>query len=123
MAVLSLLLRTAATRAACLKIEQQIIINEADSVLVFDGTSYPLQNGFSFGVLPDTYGPPSMPTKAVTQAVTLVDKKIKAYPDGILQAGTLYITDGQQQYAVTTPVSAFSYIRIYRYQQSVWQSY
>lgn len=122
-AVLSLLLRTAATRATCLKKEQKITIDELNSALVYDDTRYALQDGYNFGVLPNVYGPPSSPQKLVTQAVTFVDKKIVAHPDGTLQAGTLYITDSQQQYALTTPVSAFSYIRVYRYRDGVWQSY
>ncbi len=122
-AVLSLLLRTAATRATCLKKEQKITIDEVNSALIYDGSRYALQDGFRFGVLPDVYGPPSSPQKLVTQMVTFVDKKIGAHPDGTLQSGTLYITDGYEQYALTTPVSAFSYIRVYRYRNSVWQSY
>jgi Tfp pilus assembly protein FimT len=122
-AVLSMLLRTAATRATCLKKEQKISIDESTSTLVYDGIRYALQEGFSFGVLPNVYGPPSSPQKLVTQAVTFVDKKIVAYPDGTLQSGTLYITNSQEQYALTTPVSAFSYIRVYRYRDSAWQSY
>lgn len=122
-AILSLLLRTAAARAVCLNREQQIIIDEANSLVQYDGHSYYLQKGCSFGVLPQVYGPPSSPHKLVTQAVTFVDKKIVAHRDGSLQAGTLYITDSQQQYALTTPVSAFSHIRAYRYDMHVWQSF
>ncbi len=121
--ILNLLLRSAATRAVCLKKEQKIIIDQPGSALVYDGTRYALQDGYSFGVMPDTYGPPSAPQKIVTHAVTFVDKKISAYPDGTLQSGTLYITDGNRQYALTTPVSAFSYIRVYQYNSSIWQSY
>ncbi len=122
-AVLSLLLRTASTRATCLKKEQKITIDEATGALLYDGTRYALQEGFSFGVMADVYGPPSSPQKLVTQAVTFVDKKIIAHPDGSLQSGTLYITDSHNQYALTTPVSAFSYIRVYRYRDRAWQSY
>ena len=122
-AVLSMLLRTAATRATCLKKEQKIAIDELNAALVYDGTRYALQDGYNFGVLPDIYGPPSSPQKLVTQAVTFVDKKIVAHPDGTLQSGTLYITDSQQQYALTTPVSAFSYIRVYRYRDNAWHMY
>lgn len=122
-AMLSMLLRTASTRASCLKKEQKIIIDESNSTLLYDGTRYALKEGYSFGVLPHIYGPPSLPQKLVTQAVTFVGKKIVAHPDGTLQSGTLYITDSQKQYALTTPISAFSYIRVYRYQDGAWQSY
>ncbi len=122
-AVLSLLLHTAATRATSLKKKQTITIDEHDSALIYDGTRYSLQEGFSFKVLPDIYGPPSAPQGLITQAVTFVDKKIVAHTDGTLQSGTLYITDSQVQYALTTPVSAFSYVRAYRYRDGIWQSY
>ncbi|MBY0110353.1 MAG: hypothetical protein K2X90_04550 [Candidatus Babeliaceae bacterium] len=122
-AVLSLLLHTAATRATCLKKKQTIIIDEYNSALTYDGIRYPLQEGLNFKVLPNVYGPPSAPYALVTQAVTFVDKKIVAHPDGTLQSGTLYIADSHTQYALTTPVSAFSYIRVYRYRDGVWQNY
>lgn len=120
-AMIRLLFHTAATRAACVKKEQEIVFDTTNSQFVFDGQKYPLGDGYYFGTMPDVYGPPSAPSKLVTQPISFVDKKARAYTDGTLQAGTLYITNSREQYAITTPVSAFSYIRAYKYTKKVWQ--
>jgi hypothetical protein len=122
-ALISLLFQTASTRAHCLKKEQIIIFNPHDATIFFDNQRYELSDGYRFQVLPDTYGPPSAPHKLVTHPITFSENRARVHPDGTLQAGTLYITHGNRQYALTTPVSAFSHIRVYRYTQNVWQKY
>lgn len=119
-ALISLLFHTAATRAVALKTEQELIFDDQDSSLYFDGQKYKLHEPFVFGVLPDIYGPPSAPTKLVTQPITFINKKARIYKDGTVQSGTLYIKDGENQYAITTPVSAFTHIRAYRYTKKSW---
>ncbi len=120
---LKILFRTAITRALCVKSDQQIIIDPEGAALWYDGQRYPLAEGYLFDVLPGTYGPPSLPKKLVKQAITFKDNRIIAYPDGTMQAGTLYITNNQTQYAITTPVSAFTYMRVYHYHNGSWQKY
>lgn len=122
-AQLRLLFHTAATRARCLKKEQRLMVHADDSTITFNHEAYTLTSGYHFGVLPNVYGPPSSPQKLIANPVTFTEGTIIAHPDGTLQAGTVYITDDETQYAVTTPVSAFSHIRVYRYKNNIWQKY
>ncbi len=122
-AQLRVLFHTAATRARCLKNKQHLMVNAYNSTLTFNHETYTLTSGYRIGVLSNVYGPPSSPNKLITNPVTFTEGAIIAHPDGTLQAGTMYITDGQTQYAVTTPVSAFSHIRVYRYKNNIWQKY
>ena len=70
-----------------------------------------------FGFIPGVQGPPSNPTTILHTPITFSGNKITFYPDGIIQAGTLYLTDEHQtiMYALSNAVSQFSYIRMYRY--------
>ncbi len=122
-AMIGLLLATAAMRAQSLHAEQVIAIDRGDAAFIFDKQRYQLSAPYRFGLLPDVYGPPSAPASLVTNPVTFIHDRITAHPDGTLQSGTLYITDGIAQYALTTPVSAFSYVRAYRYKDGSWQKY
>lgn len=122
-AMIGLLLAAASARAQSLHAEQSIMIDRAESAFFFDQQRYLISSPYRFGLLPDVYGPPSAPTSLVTNAITFMHDRIVAHPDGTLQSGTLYITDGTVQYAITTPVSAFSYLRAYRYKDRSWQRY
>lgn len=123
-ALISLLFHAASTRAVLQKKAQEIIFDEHEHCMKFDNQTYPLDN-FRFGVLPGVYGPPSKPSHPVACAITFVDKKLVCNPDGTMQSGTLYITDAarEQQYAFSTPVSAFAHIRTYKYVSSSWHAY
>ena len=92
--------------------------------LMFDGREYTYSDNLVLGVLPGIYGPPSHPQRLVTQPVTYQNSAIICYPEGTIQPGTLYFTDAArtQQYALTTPVSAFSYIRLYDYSHGKWHA-
>ena len=67
-------------------------------------------------------GPPSAPTKPITQAITYTNNAILFYPDGIIQAGIVYFSDVASKfvYAVSTPVSQISFVRTYVY-DGTWQ--
>ncbi len=70
-----------------------------------------------FGFLPGTKGPPSSPSLIVKSAVTFKNHSITFYPDGIIQSGTVYVTDIHKQfmYAISSPIAQVSYLRKYRY--------
>ena len=80
----------------------------------------------SFGFLPNALGPPSEPTKKITQAVTFpIEKnqfKILFQPTGVISPGTAYIIDKQESQlgALTCGVSQVSYIRKYVYNNRTW---
>lgn len=86
-----------------------------DHVCVFAGN-------VRFGVLPHVKGPPSAPQQALVHASTFKNNRINCSPDGIIDAGTVYLidTDKQSLYALTSGVAPYSFIRTYRY-AGKWQ--
>lgn len=75
-----------------------------------------------FGVLPGIQGPPSRPQSAIVDPIHFVGHRITCYPDGTIQAGTIYVIDDDAlyQYAITSGASSVSLLRKYRYDGS-WQ--
>ena len=75
-----------------------------------------------FNYLPGTMGPPSNPVYPITQPITFAQDTITFYPDGTMNAGTIYITDQDQtsMYALTIGVTEFPFIRTYLYANQ-WQ--
>ena len=73
--------------------------------------------GVKFFVLPGVYGPPSHPHKALTRPTTYKNDRVTFYANGIIQAGTIYLTDKNNQvmYALSSAISPIAYIRAYRY--------
>lgn len=84
-----------------------------------------LTNGVCFGTVTEAKGPPSAPTKPITNPITFERESITFTPDGMMQSGALYLVDAKKQvmYAVTNGVSAVSFLRIYQYdgQQHAWK--
>ena len=86
-----------------------------------------LANVVRFGFLPNSYGPPSDPTKLIQNAVSFkkYDQnkfKVIFYPDGKIESGSIYLVDKDYKYmlALTVPVSNISYIRKYEYEYGKW---
>ena len=81
-----------------------------------------LADGVRFGFREDVKGPPSAPGKPIVKASTFKNNIITCSPDGIIDAGTVYITDTAQRclYALTSGVAPYSYLRKYRY-AGKWQ--
>lgn len=76
-----------------------------------------LPGGVQFAVLPGVYGPPSHPHQALSTPSTYKDNRITFYAHGIIQAGTVYLTDKNKQvmYALSSAISPIAHIRAYRY--------
>jgi prepilin-type N-terminal cleavage/methylation domain-containing protein len=100
-----------------------------EQVLVFDvvGRSYSfndrhevLPQGVSFGVLPGVKGPPSSPVHTIKHPVTFKENRITFYPEGIVQAGTVYLLHAQRpsMYALSCGVGHVSFLRKYRYDKT-----
>lgn len=79
-----------------------------------------LPRSIRFGFIQGTKGPPANPTALLYTPITFAGNKITFYPDGIIQAGTLYMVDehATTMYALSNAVSQFSYLRMYRYDDS-----
>ncbi len=84
--------------------------------------NYRLPVHIQFGCAVGVKGPPSSPEVRVTHPVTFKNDTITFHPDGIIQPGTVYLTDVTKQctYALSCSVSAVSYLRKYQYTNS-WQ--
>ena len=77
-----------------------------------------LHDAVRFGTVPNVAGPPAAPHAIITHPVTFPGNKIVFYPDGIVQAGAVYLVDKARRFlfALTCPVSHISYMRRYAYQ-------
>lgn len=112
-------------------LNQRALVSNKEQTLHFDATKNSYQSGkkteklavsLRFGILPDAFGPPSQPTKLLTQAITFVDNTVHFYPDGTISSGSIYITDNDHAllYALTISVGHISYLRKYRYSNGSW---
>lgn len=103
--------------------EQRLVFDVKNNSYSFDASNQKLSTRVQFGVGKRAVsGPPSAPTKSITQAVTYTNNAILFYPDGIIQAGIVYFSDASSKfvYAVSTPVSQISFVRTYLY-DGTWQ--
>jgi len=75
-----------------------------------------------FGYMPDVHGPPAHPQLPLYKPVTFQHDNITFYPDGIIEAGTIYLVDTNyhSMYALSNAVSQVSYLRKYRYNRT-WE--
>jgi Tfp pilus assembly protein FimT len=96
---------------------QTILVDIATHTYSWGSRKESLPRTIRFGFIPGTQGPPSNPTTILHTPITFAGNKITFYPDGIIQAGTLYLVDEQEtiMYALSNAVSQFSYLRMYRY--------
>jgi type II secretory pathway pseudopilin PulG len=112
-------------------LKQRAITLDEDQVLLFDiqhnalsSTSIKQQlvPGVEIGFLKGSYGPPSQPSKLIRSGITFKDNKVIFYADGTVSAGTLYLVDRDHKYmyALTSPISQISFIRMYCYNNGSW---
>lgn len=94
---------------------QEIIIDVAGRSYSYNQHRYQLPRGISFGAAPGVFGPPGSPTHAVLTPHSFSKDHIIFYPDGVIQSGAVYLTDGVHTCALTVSVSAISFLRKYRY--------
>ncbi len=73
-----------------------------------------------FGVMPGVKGPPAHPTSVLSKPITFLEERITFHPDGIIQAGTIYLVNPNKttMYALSNAVSQVSHLRKYRYDGS-----
>ncbi|KKP29538.1 MAG: hypothetical protein UR12_C0006G0025 [candidate division TM6 bacterium GW2011_GWF2_30_66] len=107
-------------------IQRCAILNGKDQILEFDIKNrlykfdekiFKLPRQVEFGFCQDVKGPPSAPSLVIKFPVTFKNNKIIFYGDGIIDSGTIYITDLRKQfmYAISSGVAQTSYIRKYIY--------
>jgi len=112
----------------CMYLQQIAMTTNQKQILIFNKTrsSYHYQgheellNPYTiFGTLNGLKGPPSTPENTISNPITFIGKQITFTPTGILQPGTIYLTDKkkQHQYALTVPISQISFLRKYQYDE------
>lgn len=76
-----------------------------------------LEEGVRFDFLPQVKGPPSAPQQPILKASTFKQNRISCSSEGIIDAGTVYLTDRSRKclYALTSGIAPYSYLRKYRY--------
>lgn len=97
--------------------QQEMLFDEGGHCYKIDGVWHELPSMIRFGFLPEAKGPPSHPFQSIGSAITFIGKKVTCFADGTIQAGTIYLVDDKKQhmYALTSGVSAVSFLRKYRY--------
>lgn len=97
--------------------QQELIFDEKNNSYTAEGVVYHLHSPAIFGIVEKVAGPPSKPQKIITKPINFPDNKLIIFSDGVIQAGTIYITDKEKKYfyALTCPVSDISYLRRYVY--------
>lgn len=112
-------------------LQQRAIATNQDHLLHFDIQnnrfytdilSEQLPSGLRFDFLPGAHGPPSSPTKPITSPITFKKNRVVFYADGTITAGTIYLVDHDHNsmYALTSPISQISFVRIYHYSKGSW---
>jgi hypothetical protein len=98
-------------------VEQHLFFDQVLQGYRFNGHDERLARGVLFGRGDHVVGSPSRPHQQVSSAITFVNQQINFFPSGIVQAGTVYLTtyDKMLTYALSAPISQFSFLRIYRY--------
>jgi hypothetical protein len=78
---------------------------------------YQLPPQVRFAILPGLRGPPGAPRWSPQQPVTFVKNTIACFRKGIMQSGTVYLTDvgGKCQFALSNAVGSTYYMRKYTY--------
>lgn len=104
--------------------ETLLSFNTATNSYTHNTAKNSLSLGVNFDIMPNTYGPPSNPTKLLTTGITFDNNSIRFFPDGSMSAGAIYLTDKNKRwcYALTSGISHITYLRKYSYQpdQKKW---
>lgn len=97
--------------------KQILTFDTARNCYTYRGHEERLSSYTTFGTLNNVKGPPSTPTHTINNPITFIGKRITFTPNGILQPGTIYLTDKNKQYqfALSVPVSQISFLRKYQY--------
>ena len=103
--------------------EQELLkFDKARGVYSYDGHVEKLPASVQFGFVPRAKGPPGDPKKALKDPVTFKGCKVIFYPTGIIDSGSVYLTDSKKScgYALSNAISQISYLRGYRFDCGSW---
>jgi hypothetical protein len=94
---------------------QELTFNLSDNSYSMHDQTHKLPAHITFGVLPEAKGPPSSPHNILREPITFANDTITFSPDGIISSGTVYLTDSNMLYALSSAVGHVSFLRKYRY--------
>lgn len=97
--------------------EQRIVVEPEKRRYIVEHKVKLLASGVTFGFLPNMWGPPAHPVYQIINSVTFKDNTIICYPDGTINAGSIYLTDTRARYffALTSGILPTIYLRLYGY--------
>jgi len=97
--------------------KQELIFDTKNGKYSFNNNVQELPMGVKFCVNPQVKGPPSKPKNPISSPITFKLSRIIFQPDGIIQPGTVYLTDVKERciYALSSSVAHISYLRRYTY--------
>lgn len=106
-----------AHKAMATGVAQTIEFDPTNNTIALDGAVQKLTQRVCFGSLAESWGPPASPTTRIEDPVTFKYHQATCYPDGTIQAGSIYLTDSDKQhmFALTSAVGQIAYVRRYRY--------
>lgn len=97
--------------------QERLSFNVKANTYSFDGCTYTLPRSICYGCGKGIQGPPSCHNRFLEHPITFVNDSIIFYSSGIIQSGSVYLTDIDKSvmYALSVPVSQVSFVRMYRY--------
>ncbi|MDZ4149882.1 MAG: GspH/FimT family protein [Methylicorpusculum sp.] len=111
-------------KALMTNMAQTIVLDATGTIhrYTFGAVGEQLPQSIRFGAPAEVKGPPATPTRFIDSPITFKNAQITFYPDGIISAGTVYLTDIDKKicYALTCGVGSVSFLRAYRYDKG-WQ--
>lgn len=99
------------------KEEQKLIFNIEHNSYLAGNREHSLYKKIRFGFIEGAYGPPYAQTDLLQKPISFKNNTIIFYPDGTISSGVVYLTniDKSIGYALSSGVSAISYLRCYKY--------
>jgi prepilin-type N-terminal cleavage/methylation domain-containing protein len=100
----------------------QLTFDVENNRYTYCDTTHQMPRHVQFGTEQGVKGPPSTPNAVITAPITFKGNCIVFHPTGILQSGTVYLTNTQKQYtyALSCGVTQVSYVRKYQYNRK-WE--
>jgi Tfp pilus assembly protein FimT len=105
--------------------DQHLIFDTKKNGYSYNNHMYTLAPAVTFGTMRGVKGPPASPSALINSPITFQNNRITFNHTGIISSGSVYFVDKQNryQYALTNAVSAYSYLRKYRYTNSRWTAF
>lgn len=106
-------------------LQKKAILEQKDQILILDieknsykfgNIKYKLGKNVVFGIKQNLLGAPGSPNRIIKKPVSFKNNRIIFYKDGIISAGSLYLTNFNKSivYSLTCSVATINYLRKYK---------